>query len=126
MLVHSPRLRSLCFDRFATPLFTDLFPSFLRFLLEVLNDILLVCASVAFDHRGHVLSAHIEHALHFLGRKQLVEASQLQVFFLVGEPFLEANQMQVGIDEPIEVKPNRVYCIRLENLNHSLQLKGGR
>jgi hypothetical protein len=42
----------------------------------------------------------------------------------VGKAFLEANQVHVRIDESIEVKPNRVYCIGLEYLDDSLQLKG--
>lgn len=60
--------RSFCLE-FATPLLADALLAFLRFLMQVFDDVLLVRSRVPLYHCGDVLATDIQHAFYLLRRK---------------------------------------------------------
>jgi hypothetical protein len=70
-----------------------------------------------------MIPPYIQHLLYFLGRQQVVQPSQLQVFIVIASLFLDVDEKHMCIDKSVEVKPNSVYRFLFEKFDDILSRK---
>lgn len=114
---------SLSFYGFPAPFFLYSLPPLLRFFFQMPYYIFFICSSVTLYKCYDMISPYIQHLLYFLGRQQIVQPSQLQVFIVIASLFLDVDEKHMCIDKSVEVKPNSVYRFLFEKSDDILSRK---
>lgn len=69
--------------------------------------------------------SYIQHLLDFFSRKQIHQSLQPQVLLLAGIVLSEADHLQVGVDESVEIQPKLVQSSGFETSDYPLHPKNG-